>query len=119
MKMSTIDLKTKIDSWENEYGESFYDYYAHDRINYHQWADFLESKGLKENAQKIRDEYEHEKKNTGLHYVDQETLFTIYPEYSGEKYSEENAEKNMSLLAEFIVSKESRLNQVLKWFEEQ
>lgn len=111
--MTSKELVDKIFDWEAEAGESFYDYYAHDRIEYLSWADFLELKGYKERADEIRQEYHKDSMN----YVDQETLFHIYSE-SGELWRK-NTEKNLNLLAEYLCSNEQRLAKVLKWFEQE
>lgn len=114
--MEVKELVKKIRDWEMDAGESFYDYFAHDSINNVSWAFWLIGKGFKEHGNAILEE--HIKEN----YVEQEELYNIYPEYVGDSdhdWSEENYEKNLTIMVEFLLDTPIYTKRVMDWFEEQ
>lgn len=123
IKKELVELVQKIREWEVDAGESFYDYFAHDNVNFVSWAFWLIGKGFTEHGNAIITEYRKEENTT--HYVGQEELFDIYPEYVGKnkygdpKFIEKNYLKNLTLLAEFLLATPVYTERVMKFFEEQ
>jgi hypothetical protein len=120
--MEIKDFVEKIRNWEHEHGESFYDYFAHDRISNVSWAFWLIGKGYKEHGNAILEE--HNKEGNTTHYVGQEELYNIYPEYVGRNqygdpdFSDENYEKNLAIMAEFLVDTPIYTKRVMDWFKQ-
>ncbi len=121
--MTPIELVEKIRDWENDAGEGFYDYFAHDRVANISWAFWLIGKGFTDHGKAIV--AEHNKEGNTNHYVGQDELYDIYPTYEGineygdPKYVEENYEKNLLLMAEFLLATPIYTERVMTWFEEQ
>jgi len=119
--MTPQELVEKIRQWEVDAGESFNDYFAHDNISNISWAFWLIGKGFKEHGNAIL--AEHSKPGNDLHYVGQEELYDIYPTYVGQneygdpKWIEENYEKNVLIMAEFLLDTPIYTKRVLDWFE--
>lgn len=104
--MSKDELKEKILNWTADAGESFFDYFCHDNVKDNHWAFWLLGKGYKKVANDILD-----KLIKGETCLDQQLLYEIYPEYidigsedASCVYSEENAKKNIALMAEFLTA---------------
>lgn len=114
--MTPLELVEKIRDWEMDAGEGFYDYFAHDRVSNVSWAFWLIGKGFNEHGIAILEE--HNKEGNTTNYVGQEELYEIYPTYNGEKWSEENHEKNLLLMAEFLLATPIYTKRLTDWFEE-
>lgn len=112
------ELVEKIRDWECEAGESFTDYFMHDRVKTLSWAFWLLGKGYTEHALVIIRGLE-----AGETYFDQEELFHIYPEYEGvnehgdPQYCDENYDKNVEIWAEFLVATDAYQKRVQEFFE--
>lgn len=115
--MTVKELTEKISAWENSAGESFFDYFAHDRVKNTSWAFWLLGKGFKERGNQI---IEIDQKDNG--YVDQEILYEIYP-VNDEAISIDQAyinnDKNIELMAEFLLDTPVYTKRVMEWFEKQ
>ncbi len=111
--MSTSQLAKKIEEWENKYSESFSDYFMHDNINDFSWSNFLKEKGHTEKANEIEDEH----KLSDGKIMDQEFLYNVYPEYSGNKFMDENKKKNVLLWSEFIANNPEYLEKAVEFFK--
>lgn len=111
--MTKEELYDKITDWEAGAGESFNDYFSHDSIKDSSWAFWLLGKGFINSANLIIDEILSS--NT---CIDQELLYNIYPVYdANDNFIEENYEKNLMLIAEFLVSTSFYLKMVTDWFD--
>lgn len=102
--MTITQLKEKILAWEIEHGESFVDYFAHDQVSVVSWGFWLIGKGFSEEGNEIISDFLSDLAKGGQGYVEQGIMFDVYPEYDGEDYSDENHEKNMELLATFLLA---------------
>jgi spore coat polysaccharide biosynthesis predicted glycosyltransferase SpsG len=103
MKRSKEEIIELINWFEQEWGESFNDYFSHDRISNVVWASWLLGKGHIEHANNLLNQM---KDNTSV-YIGQEELYEIYPEYiyePNETWMKENYEKNTEIMAEFLSS---------------
>lgn len=109
--MTQKELVIKINKWEQEAGESFTDYFMHDRVKTLSWAFWLLGKGHKKTALTIIGGLEK-----GETYFDQETLFEIHPTYKGQKWIEGNHQKNIEIWAEFLVATKSYVERVTEFF---
>jgi len=110
----------KIRFFECEAGESFFDYFAHDRINDNSWAFFLLGKCHKEVSDRIIKEILDDNK-----CIDQDVLYDVKPEYidnpktsGGYDYIEENMEFNRFIMAEFLIGTDHYLNMFTEWYSE-
>ena len=111
--MNAQELKEKILEWESEIAESFVDYFAHDAVHPPSFAFWLIGKGYSEHGNYIISEY----LASETHYVEQD-MFEVYPQYIGEDFSQENFEKNIELLAEFLSATPFYTEKTLQFFEE-
>ena len=113
--MTKEDLFTKIREWEIEHGESFNDYFSYDDIGEQSWAFWLLGKGFTERANQIISEILN-----GKTRISMEILYDIYPTYNEDYtvYSNENYDKNIALIAEFLISTPLYLRRVTEFFEE-
>jgi hypothetical protein len=120
--MKQTELFEKIRDWEFDAGEGFYDYFAHDNVSNVSWAFWLIGKGFIEHGNAILEE--HDKEGNTTNYVGQEELYEVYPIYQGvnqygdPKYVEENHEKNLMLMAEFLLATNIYTKRVMDWFKE-
>lgn len=120
--MTAEELKDKIREWEYEAGESFNDYFSHDRVYNISWAFWLIGKGFIEHGNSIIEE--HNKPGNDSHYVGQEELYQIYPEYVGlneygdPKWMEDNYEKNVLLMAEFLLATSTYRKRLKEWADD-
>lgn len=106
----------KICDWEEEAGESFTDYFMHDNIYDGSWAFWLLGKGFSEKGNWIIDQMVTEDYKKWR--LDQEELYEIYPEYLDENtHSEENADKNRTIWAEFIDASNHYTNKFNEWLK--
>jgi hypothetical protein len=112
--MNAQELKKTILEWELSNGESFVDYFAHAAIHPPSYAFWLIGKGFQEEGNAIISEYLY----SDTEYVDMGIMFEIFPEYVEEAYSEENFQKNMELLSEFLCATPHYTNKVLNFFQE-
>lgn len=105
----------KITNWESEAGESFWDYFAHDNIKDNSWAFWLLGKGFTDKANEIIDLI-----LKGEKCIDQETLYDVFPssDSNGNNWNEENYNKNIDLMSEFLLATEYYKTKVTKWLEE-
>lgn len=120
MKLNKKQLAKKIYDWEMDNGESFYDYFADGTVEPSSWAFFLLGKGFKEKANELVNEIAINKAmkvSGGFHYISQQELFEIYPE-EGEQ-SQDNALKNINLMAEFLSGTDLYIDRVTKFFNEE
>lgn len=112
--MNKEQLIEKINEWSVDMGESFYDYFCHTSIKDNSWAFFLLGKGYKEQANRIIQLILE-----GDTCIDLEILYDVYPEYDNEgKWIEGNYEKNIDIMAEFLVSSDYYREKVTKWFND-
>ena len=99
--MKSSEILRRILDWEQDAGESFFDYFCHDTVKDSSWAFFLLGKGLNKHGNAIINEILNDNE-----CIDQGVLYEIKPEYiechPNEKYSSENYEYNLSVMAEFI-----------------
>jgi hypothetical protein len=114
MGFTAEELIEKIRDWECEAGESFTDYFMHDRVKTLSWAFWILGKGYTEHALVIIRGLEK-----GETYFDQEELFDIYPQYvgdDGQEWSNDNYDKNVAIWAEFLVATDSYQDRVANFF---
>ncbi len=111
------ELVEQIRNFEIEAGESFTDYFMHDRVKALSWSFWLLGKGYKEHALNIIKGLEK-----GETYFDQEVLFDIYPEYiyeeenNNHKWDETAHDKNVEIWAEFLLATPSYVERVNEFF---
>lgn len=111
--MTKEQLFDKIQTWEADNGESFNDYFSHDSIKDSSWAFWLLGKGFHEHANGIINEI-----MASTMCIDQSTLYEVYPEYDeDDNFIEENYDKNLMLISEFLVSTSYYLKLVTDWFD--
>jgi hypothetical protein len=118
--MTKTDILSAINQWEQDHGESFIDYFAHDRINQTSWGSWLLGFGMgKEDVTLITHAHNIiEELVIENEYIDQEILFEIYPEHSEDvKEMENNCQKNLEMIAEFLAATEYYENMFINWFK--
>lgn len=110
--MTKEELHDNITDWEGDCGESFNDYFSHDHINDASWAFWLLGKGFHIQANLIINEILTEKT-----CIDQEILYDVFPTYDeDDNFIEENYDKNLMLISEFLVSTPYYLKMINEWF---
>lgn len=111
--MTKEELFDEITKWEVEVGESFNDYFSHDSISDSSWAFWILGKGFNVHANEIIKQILTERT-----CIDQEILYNIFPVYDeNDNFIEENYDKNLMLLSEFLVSTPYYLKMVTEWFD--
>lgn len=114
--MTKEELAKKIIEWEIEAGESFTDYFMHDRVKNLSWAFWLLGKGFTEHALVIIRKME---KDGADAYQEQETLYEIYPEYDeNENYSNDAHERNVMVWSEFLLSTDTYTKRIEEFLQE-
>ena len=111
MKRTMVALSAKIRSWELRAGESFTDYYMHDKVKNVSWAFWLLGKGFQERANTLIDLIQ-----SGETYIDQELLYELYG-YE-EPWTEEIHKQNIELWAEFLIASDRYWNEIVQWFKD-
>jgi len=112
--MTKEQLVEKINDWTSDLGESFTDYFMHDCIKNIDWAKWLLDNGYTEKANELLEIIE-----SGEDYIDQETLYEIYPEYNDNgRWDRESYDKNVEIWADFLVNNPFYLKRVIKFFDE-
>jgi len=114
--MTTQELKDRIIDWEHNAGESFNDCFTHDNVKDVSWAFWLLGKGYNDHALVIIEEL-----GRGETCLDQELLYDIYPLYDGSvpDQHKENYNKNVELIAEFLLDTPYYTKMVEKFLEEE
>jgi len=111
--MTKEELYDNITDWEGDFGESFNDYFSHDYIKDSSWAFWLLGKGFHIHANAIINEILTEKT-----CIDQEILYDVFPPYDeDDNFIQENYDKNLMLISEFLVSTPFYLKMVIEWFD--
>lgn len=108
------ELLQRIFKWEAEAGESFNDYFTTDNTKEMPWAFWLLGKGYKEFALELIKGYLED--SLFLAPESRESRFEVFQEYDGDSYNEENYEKNMELVAEFLSSVPHYMERVEEFF---
>lgn len=117
MERTIEALAAKIRSWELDAGESFTDYYMHDRVKNVSWAFWLLGKGFSERANTLIDLIQ-----SGQQYIDQELLYELYDQdiTEGESsWDEEVHKKNILVWAEFLIASDRYWKDIAGWFADQ
>lgn len=96
---TSAEISEKIHRWEGEEGESFTDYFMHDRVNNQSWSFWLLGKGYIEHANKLITKMSVEGVDC---YLDQEELYEIHGEHINGNWSDENHDKNIKIWSEFL-----------------
>lgn len=109
MEKNKLVLKEKILSWEANAGESFTDYFMHNRVKDVSWAFWLLGKGYEERANILINKIQ-----AGEKCIDQETLYHIHMDV----WDEEEFHKDVELWADFLTASDRYFNEVKAWFEE-
>jgi len=110
------EITQKINDWEEENGESFTDYFMHDRVKNLSWGFWLLGKGHTEHADKLIDKMTEEGADC---YIDQDELYEIhnpYPDGYEEGYSDDAHQKNIVIWAEFLSATKTYRERVNKFF---
>lgn len=135
--MTTEEIFNKILDWEIEAGESFTDYFMHDRVDDKDWAMFLIGKGYEERGKAIlKAVHEHELVGEPC-CLDQEFLYNIheYPKFEeslnwkglpsydvlydeNQDWSRKKYEKDSALWAEFLSTHPVYLEKVKEFFKD-
>ena len=103
-------LASTIRNWELTAGESFTDYYMHDRVKNVSWAFWLLGKGFQARANFLIDMI------TISSYLEQEILYELYGD--PENWTEETHFQNVELWAEFLIASDRYWNEIVQWFKE-
>lgn len=113
--MNKEEVFDKICKFEEDYGESFFDYFTHDNVNDSSWAFWLLGKGFNEKANQIIQLILE-----GEECIDQDILYEVYSSDTLEEdvWNEEIWNKNMKLQAEFLCSTPYYLAKVEHFFNE-
>lgn len=113
--MNKEEIFENICKFEEEFGESFYDYFSHDNIKDNSWAFWLLGKGFTEKANEIINLILE-----GDTCISQDILYHVYMEYNERngEYSIKNADKNIMLQAEFLSSTPYYTKKVIDFFNE-
>lgn len=112
--MTKEELFDKIQSWEDDNGESFIDYFAHDNIKESSYAFWLLGKGYNSFANYIITSI----LNDQHYFLSQSELFEVFHQYDEDgNFIEENYDKNLMLVAEFLVSTPFYLSLIDDWFK--
>ena len=108
------ELFDKIKDWESEAGESFIDYFAHDNIKESSYAFWLLGKGHNSFANYIITSII----NDQHYFLSQAEIFEVFPQYDERgNFNNDNYNKNLMLVAEFLVSTPYYLNLIEDWFK--
>lgn len=110
MERTAEALAVKIREWEMNAGESFTDYYMHDRVKNVSWAFWLLGKGFSQRANFLIDMI------TASQYLEQEILYDLHGDL--EEWSEETHQQNILLWAEFLVASDRYWKDISEWFAE-
>lgn len=111
MERTKEALAAKIRAWELSAGESFTDYYMHDRVKNVSWAFWLLGKGFSQRANFLIDMI------TASQYLEQEILYDLHGDL--EEWSESTHQQNILLWAEFLVASDRYWKDISEWFAEQ
>jgi hypothetical protein len=115
MERSAEVLAVKIREWEMNAGESFTDYYMHDKVKDVSWAFWLLGKGFTERSNELIDLIQ-----AGNKCIDQELLYDLYGDtYNGGEWTEDTHQHNILLWAEFLVASDRYWKSITEWFAEQ
>lgn len=125
--MTVEELAKRIGEWEQEAGESFTDYFMHDRVRDNSWAFWLLGKGYSERANAIIVEILE-----GRLCIDQQALYNLnyHPNitvidgflevlWEDEYMTSENYNKDILLWAEFLLATPFYTEKITKWLKEQ
>lgn len=103
-------LAEKIRDWEMDAGESFTDYFMHDRVYAVSWAFWLAGKGYTDKANEIIHEVE-----SGNKCIDQELLFYVVPNID---WTEEVNFQNILIWSDFLLATKTYVKRVTEFFNE-
>lgn len=110
MERTAEALAVKIREWELSAGESFTDYYMHDRVKNVSWAFWLLGKGFSQRANFLIDMI------TASQYLEQDILYDLYGDL--EAWNETTHMQNVQLWAEFLVASDRYWKDITEWFAE-
>lgn len=114
MERTIEAMAARIRKWEMRAGESFTDYYMHDKVKNVSWAFWLLGKGFNERANELIDLIQ-----SGERCIDQELLYELYGDsYNGGIWTEETHMQNVELWAEFLIASDRYWNEIVQWFKE-
>lgn len=120
MVRNAIKLAAKIRAWELAAGESFTDYYMHDKVKDVSWAFWLLGKGYSERANELIDLIQ-----AGNKCIDQELLYHLnydesqYDGFNWDTVVEPVYMKDVLLWAKFLVASDRYWKSITEWFAEQ
>jgi len=115
--MTKEELLDKIINWESENGESFNDYFSHDKIDARNWAYYLSQTGHEDISLMINEECD---KNSRGWCLDQELMFEIYPCYDEDgKFNAQNYNANFSILVNYFFERGELLQEVIEFLNQE
>lgn len=103
-------LAEAIHKWEQNAGESFTDYFMHDRVKDVSWAFWLLGKGYSERANMLIDLIQ-----AGNKCIDQELLYHLH---MTEEWDEELYSKDIDLWADFLTASDRYFKEIEGWFKD-
>ena len=135
--MTTEQIFVKIQEWEDEAGESFVDYFMHDRVDDKDWGQFLIQKGFEDRGKAIIEVYDAHKEAKQFCCQDQDFLYSVNQEPDFDKetnwkglvsyeclYDDEGTwsrpkyEQDVMLWAEFLSTHPIYLEKVKEFFKD-
>lgn len=102
----------RIIDWQMDVGESFTDYFMHDRVKDVSWGFWLLGKGYTKRANEILEEVQ-----AGNKCLDQELLYHVHNEDDPNYYSH-GYYQDIALWAEFLCSTRIYIDRVNEFFAE-
>lgn len=121
--MTKADIVSAINQWEQDYGYSFIDCFVQGNINQTSWGSWLLGFGMGKEDERIIAHAQNiiSELVKGNEDIDEETLFTVYPETTKNdrewEPNEENMQLNLELIAEFLAATEYYERMVTNWFK--